>query len=562
MKDGLGGRIGRTAATARRAGLVLPVLAALLLGLGAAPATRARQAQAPPPATETTAGVQQRAEPQAAPSEPEAVIAASRTLAARLLQRIAEAQQAEGKPAEAEASLRSSLDIEPAPEAAFALGQLLLRRHAKGEADRVFASILDWSGGRAELRLLVGGAYADAGYLGEAIAEFKAALAGDPDLASAHVSLGYAYLALTAGQSNPQAEAALRRALALDPASYDANYYLGQIELLEGRREQASKLLLAAAAARPRSPEPWLQLGLDAFGHGDLGPAEEQLGKGLELARAAPGRSADLLRRACAAMTRIALVRGDREEAERWFGRAREVETGGDDGAGEDERPHGTAATAAGIATPAAALGGAPGVGTRGEPAPPSRQPAEEEPSPAEARRALGERLAAVYNDWGTAEARRGDFAEAIRRYREAERWQPEAPGLMRNLGLAAFRAGDYAESARALARAVEADPDDRAARALLAISLASSERWAEAAEVFAAIGDAAFADPRLAYLWALSLARSERAGEARAILDRMRSLPLPPEALLQVAALYEEIGDRETAAELREEARRRRAQP
>jgi tetratricopeptide (TPR) repeat protein len=492
------------------------------------------------------------------------VIAASRTHAARLLLRIAETQLADGLAPAAEESLRAALALEPEPEAAFALGRLLLRRRAKDDADAVFASLLDWSGGRAELRVLVGGAYADAGYLNDAIREFKAALAGAPDLQAAHVSLGYAYLALAAGQSNPDAERALRRALELDPASYNARYYLGQLELLAGRRREASEHLRAAAAARPRSPEPWLQLGLDAFARGEPGPAEADLRKGLELAAEEPGRSEDLLRRASAALSRIALARGDRAEAERWFRRAREVAAGGGEPPpGVARRGGAAAAGGAGIATPAAALAGTPGLGPPGAPPPPAAAPSgpatAEPPAPADLRRALGDRLAAVYNDWGTAEARRGDFHEALRRYRNAEPWRPDAPGLMRNLGLAAIQAGDYAEGARALARALEADPDDRAVRALLAIALASSDRYAEAVEVFATIGDAAFADPRLAYLWALSLARSERPDEARRVLARLRALPLPPEALAQVAALYEEIGDPETAAGLLEEAARRR---
>jgi tetratricopeptide (TPR) repeat protein len=456
-------------------------------------------------------------------ADPETVVVASRARAAGLLLQIAGLQQAEGLLPEAEESLRRALALEPEPEAAFALGRLLLQRGADDEASTVFASLLDWSGGRAELRVLVGGAYADAGRPGEAIPQFEAAIAADPGLAHAYVSLGVAYLALTAGQSNPEAERALRRALALDPGSYEANYSLGQLELLDGRRREASEHLRAAAAARPGAPDPWLQLGLDAFARGETGEAETTLRKGLALADREPGDSEELLRRACAALARLAFARGDREAAERWFERYRSP--------GEHD--------------PAAA------------PEPPATPP-----DPAEPRRALAERLAAVYNDWGTAEARRGDFAEALVRYRQAERWHPVAPGLARNLGLAAFESGDYAESARALARAVEADPGDRAARALLAISLASSERWAEAAEVFAAIGDAAYADPRLAFLWARSLARSGRPEEARRILARMRELPLPPEALAQVAGLYEEIGDRETAAELEAEAARRRARP
>jgi predicted Zn-dependent protease len=125
----------------------------------------------------------------------------------------------------------------------------------------------------------------------------------------------------------------------------------------------------------------------------------------------------------------------------------------------------------------------------------------------------------------------------------------------MRNLGLAAFQAGEHSESARALARVVEAEPGDRASRVLLAMSLASVARWPEAVAAFDALGDAAFDEPRVAYLWALSLARSGRPDDARRVLDRLREQPLPPEALLRLAALYEELGDAGSAAELRGEA-------
>jgi tetratricopeptide (TPR) repeat protein len=260
-------------------------------------------------------------------------------------------------------------------------------------------------------------------------------------------------------------------------------------------------------------------------------------------------------------------ARGDRAAAERCFGRARQLAGDGREtvtaggGAADlgDPRNPDRAATGTPIATRAAALarppavggvrpgdagGGTPGgrVGEGGSRSAARDAAADAGPTPDDALPALGERLAAAYNDWGTAEARRGDFAEAVRRYQDAERWSPDAPGLMRNMGLAAFQTGDHAEAARALGRAVEADPGDRAARALLAVSLATAGRDAEASEAFAPLGDAALDDPRLAYLWARSLARAGRPDEARGILGRLRTLPLPPEAVAQVNALEREI--------------------
>ncbi|HET7213417.1 MAG TPA: hypothetical protein VFL79_07515, partial [Terriglobia bacterium] len=66
-------------------------------------------------------------------------------------------------------------------------------------------------------------------------------------------------------------------------------------------------------------------------------------------------------------------------------------------------------------------------------------------------RRRLRKILGNALNDLGTAEAREEQFSLALAHFHEAEQWQPDTPGLTRNIGMAATRAGDYAEAARAL---------------------------------------------------------------------------------------------------------------
>jgi predicted Zn-dependent protease len=454
-----------------------------------------------------------------------AIIAESRGLSALLLRLIAHIELAQGLPGEASESLRQSVAVEPDPMTAYALGTLLLRRDEKAEARAVFDRLLAGAGGRAELHLLIGNAYAAAAEVREAIRELEAAAAGNPALLRAHLNLASAHLLLNAGQSTPATLDALRAALAVDPTSYEANYYLSHLESLEKRYTDAAVHLRAAAAARPRSADPRLQLGLNAFAAGDL-EAERLLLEGVALAEK-HGEDMRLLSRAFGALSRIAAARGDLEAGARYFARAREL--------GEKPADDPPAET-----PPASGVDEARLAALR------------------ERRQGLADVLARVFTDWGTAAARGGDPAEALRRYRDAERWNPKTPLLMRNLGLAALAAGDFEEGVRALTAAAAADPQDRSLPSLQAVALFSAKRWAEAASVFEGLGDALFENPRMAYMWAASLARSGAAERARKVLERLRALPLPPPALRQLGELYREMGDDETAGELLREAEAR----
>ena len=143
------------------------------------------------------------------------------------------------------------------------------------------------------------------------------------------------------------------------------------------------------------------------------------------------------------------------------------------------------------------------------------------------------------FNDWGTAEARQGQFQLALAHFQQAEKWDAATPGLMRNLGTAAFRLEDYPESARALQIAVAQDPTDQRSRLMLAMSLFTIEKFADAASNFAQISDLTMQDTRSAYAWAFSLARTNQPQKSNQIADQLAARELAPEVHLLVCQLY-----------------------
>lgn len=151
----------------------------------------------------------------------------------------------------------------------------------------------------------------------------------------------------------------------------------------------------------------------------------------------------------------------------------------------------------------------------------------------------LREILSTGFNDWGTAEARQQQYQPALAHFRQAEKWDPSTPGLMRNLGTVAFLLQDYPESARALQIVVEQDPSDQRSRLMLAMSDFSLEKFAEAAKNFAPIADAAMQDTRSAYAWAFSLARTNQQQQANQIIDNLAARDLQPDVRMLVCQLY-----------------------
>ncbi|HLK32669.1 MAG TPA: tetratricopeptide repeat protein, partial [Terriglobales bacterium] len=158
--------------------------------------------------------------------------------------------------------------------------------------------------------------------------------------------------------------------------------------------------------------------------------------------------------------------------------------------------------------------------------------------------RRLRKILGGAFNDLGTAEARQQQFSLALAHFHEAEQWQSDTPGLMRNIGMAAARTADYPEAARTLRLVVAMDPNDAVARSLLGTALFSTASYEEAVRAFAPLGDTALEQPGLAYAWAESLVKLNRYELAAALLTKLEGRRPQASTMVLVAQAWSEMGN------------------
>jgi tetratricopeptide (TPR) repeat protein len=456
-----------------------------------------------------------------------------------------------------------SLELNSNVDVAYALASSLLAAHEKAKADRILHQIITASGNAAIWHVAAGDAYREALYIDDAIAEFQRAIALDPRAPHAEFFLGLTYLQSNEWGPSSQSFEHLRAAVRLDPHDHLSNFYLGALESTDGSDLASSnRHLHAAIEADPTSPEAWLYLGLNASREHNNAEAETYLRKAIELTGDDEARNNYQIRRVYAVLGRILINEGNHAEGDALLARYKRTEqqsignsTQAIKQAGEagDARAALSGIPAAkvsfpgmGAASPAAAPQYAVTPSTAATPALPRHTP-EEARQIAASEQQLGLLLASSFNDLGTAQARQGQYEQALANFQEAERWQAPTPTLLHNLGAAAFRIGQFGESARALdlylaaeskAATNSAASDDRS-RMMLAMSLFSLGRFAEADKAFKPISDLTLQDPRAAYSWAYSLAHSGQQQQANRIADALAKQQLPSEVLSLVCHIY-----------------------
>jgi len=452
-------------------------------------------------------------------------------------------------------SLARTLALQNDPEVAYTMATALLRTNQLEKAAAVFEQLQAASGDRATGHILAGRAYEGANLPAQAEAEYKKAIARDAKASRGHYFLGLFYLTANGWNPTPQARAEFEAEAALNPTDFFGNYFLGYLLSQEKNYDESDRYLNAAALARPEWPEPFLYLGLNAFGSSSYARAEPALRKAIQLTGSDESRNNYQIRRAYFALGRTLIISGKQEEGTKLVVRSREM--------GATVMANDQQALASEQAAPGAELVQTPSARTE------TTSPSKTEDSSAmidpeiwktapiadsekaqaqETERRLRTVLANAYNDLGTSQARRHEYELAVAYFRDAERWDSNAPGLMRNLGLAAFLSKNYTESVRALKQVVQEDPSDQRAVGMLALSLFSTKNYAEAAKTFDRIPDVAASDPRMAYGWALSLAKTNDRQRASAVLERLVTQPIPPEMLVLAGRLYVEMGDQKNA--------------
>ncbi|HEY4425019.1 MAG TPA: tetratricopeptide repeat protein, partial [Pyrinomonadaceae bacterium] len=130
--------------------------------------------------------------------------------------------------------LQHTLKISPGDyDAEYTLGLCYLKQKDLPRARQLYERMASRLGNRPALRVLIGRAYRETGFLAESIDEFKKAIALDPKFPRVHYYLGLTYLYKDGAARMPDAMEEFKIELAANPEEYFANFYLGILYIME-----------------------------------------------------------------------------------------------------------------------------------------------------------------------------------------------------------------------------------------------------------------------------------------------------------------------------------------
>jgi tetratricopeptide (TPR) repeat protein len=458
--------------------------------------------------------------------------------------------------------LSRSIRLKGDVESAYSLATCLLALKEKENAALVFQDIINNVGDRGSIHILLGRAYRDAGFMDEAIKEFKRGLAVDPKTAHAHYFIGLIQLIQNEWAPTPPIRQEMMEELKINPRDYLANYVLGVFESNEKQYEDSDAHLKIASEEDPTAPESWLYMGLNAFSRGEQTRAEELLRKAILLTGSEESRSHYQIRKAYVALGRVLIQTGRREEAAVYMQKARDVQQLG---MGESQQNISEVFASKGSGMGAVmpylskenenlavseVASGDPTAELDASAIERAKLSDEEVKLAAAQEKQLRIILGSGYNDLGTSEAMQKQYALAFSHFREAEHWDAEIPGLMRNLGIAASKVGDNATAVRVLSKHIEANPNDKPVASLLGMAYYLTGDYAQAAKTIVSLGDASLKDTGLAYALAASQARIGDLKAAAKVLDTLEQQQLPADTLLLVGQIWADAGDYLRAAQ------------
>src|SRR5215217_7490125 len=180
--------------------------------------------------------------------------------------------------------LQQTLKVSPGDyDAEYTLGLCYLKQKDVAQGRQLYEGMADRLGNRPALRVLIGRAYRETGFLTESIDEFKKAIALDARFPRVHYYLGLTYLYKDGAARIPDAMEEFKVELAANPDEFFANFYLGILYIMERKWEPAIGLLEKAASKQPNNPDPYFHLGQAYQGAGKQKQAVEVLQKSIAL---------------------------------------------------------------------------------------------------------------------------------------------------------------------------------------------------------------------------------------------------------------------------------------
>ena len=409
--------------------------------------------------------------------------------------------------------LQETLRLTPGDyDAEYTLGLCYLKQKDLPRAKQLYGGMVERLGNRPALRVLIGRAYRETGFLPESIEEFKKAIELDPKFPRVHYYLGLTYLYKDGAARMPEAIEEFKIELAANPEEYFANFYLGILYIMERKFEPAIGLLEKAVSKQPNNPDPYFHLGQAYQGAGKYAEAIEALQKTIALNPALTHNDYQVTT-AHYRLGQSLLKVGRTAEGQKELQISADLKA---KGFKLDEKRVG-AFLSGNNAPDHAGLVKAEGV--IAEPAP--LDPGKSDKLKAE-ETYYTKVIAAGHNSIGLLRAEQQDFREASAQFALAAKWNPQQEGLNYNLGLAYYKSELYKEAIPALENELKLDSTNVAIKQLLGLSYFMTNDYARASALLTDVVAVKSQDAALYYPLALSLLKDGKLEAANRVIEQM----------------------------------------
>jgi tetratricopeptide (TPR) repeat protein len=411
--------------------------------------------------------------------------------------------------------LENALRLSPNDyDVAYTLGLANLKQRKIASAKKIYDGMVQRLGNRPELRVLIGRAYRETGFLSEAIEEFEKALALDPRFPRVHYYLGLTYLLHGGVDKLGQAQEHFKIELANHPDEFFAHYYLGIAATVERDWTGAMRYLGKAVQLQPDNPDPYFFMGQALQGLNKHSEAIDAFKKTIALN---PGLKHNdyQVTNAHYRLGQSLLKMGLTAEGEQELRIAAELKTA----AFKRDETKLQAFTAnegsklSELISPEGVTAAAPAQDTA------TRTTLQNDAD------FYAKVIAATHNNIGSLQAERQDFRSAAEQFRLASKFDPQLEGLNFNLGLAYYKAELYGEALSPLADELRSRPSNIAAKQLLGLSYFMTDNYPQASALLSEVVAAKPNEAALYYPLALSLINQNRTEEANRFIQQMVTL-------------------------------------
>ncbi len=441
--------------------------------------------------------------------------------------------------------LETTLKISPGDyDAEYTLGLAYLKKRDVTSAKQLYDAMAQRLGNRPALRVLIGRAYRETGFLPESIEEFKQAIALDPRFPRVHYYLGLTYLYKDGAARIPEAMEEFKIELAANPDEYFANFYLGILYIMDRKWDYAIVLLEKAVQKQPNNPDPYFHLGQAYQGAGKHQQAIGVLEKSIALTPSLDHNDYQVTT-AHYRLGQSLLKVGRTADGEKELQLSAELKS---KGFKMDEKKVG------------AFLSGNPLPNQNGKTELVKAEGVVAEPlaldlktiEKLKADQVLFEKVAAAaHNGIGLLRAQQGDFREAALQFAQAAKLNPSQPGLNYNLGLAYYKSENYKDAIPALESELKVDPNNISIKQLLGLSYFVMHDYGKAAALLQEVVAVKTQDAALYYPFALSLLKDGKIEAANRAIEQMVAVGAnSPELHILLSQAQYERGDTAKALE------------